>query len=340
MHRFGHLFKAVGFVFCLTSAVYLKADRVELHNGSVITGQVLSIKDDKLEVDSGYGKLLIPLKDIMSMDSEKPVWIRFKGESSFSPWKLETMNQQLQLVSPDQSQTRPANPSQFASVSPIAPDSDEWRWTGNANAYLSYQRGNTKKDTFNADGQFAVRDYMNRNILDWKFDYEEDDKAKLKDRWLLKYGYNRFLNPDWYLSGNLGWEKDTIKSLDHRTTVGVGLGHQFYDEPDLNLRMELGPSYIWEKFSNPKKEKKSAAGHWKLNYDQLLWDWVTLFHNQDIYYRFKEKSWLFQTSTGFRVQLIDLLHLIVKLDYDYDNDPQPGKKKDDSTLMFGLGANW
>ncbi|AMO55526.1 hypothetical protein GZ77_09710 [Endozoicomonas montiporae] len=165
MRRSGHLFKAVGFVYCLTSAVYLKADKVELHSGTVITGQVLSIKDDKLEVDSGYGKLLIPLKEITSMDSDNPIWIRFKGENAFSPWKLETINQQLQLVSPDQSQIRPAVPTELANVSHITPDSDEWRWTGNANAYLSYQRGNTKKDAFNADGQFAVRDYLKRKMI-------------------------------------------------------------------------------------------------------------------------------------------------------------------------------
>ena len=340
MHRSGPIFKAFGLICCLAPSAYLQADKIQLHNGSLITGQVLSIKDDKLEVDSGYGKLLIPLKDIASMDSDSPVWIRFKGESSFSPWKLETMNQQLQLVSPDQSQMRPADPSEFASVSNIAPDSDQWRWSGNANVYLNLQRGNTKKDTLNADGRFAVRDRLNRNTLDWKSEYEKDDTSRLKDRWLVKYGYNRFLNPSWYLAGNASWEKDKIKSLDHRTTAGVGLGHQFYEEPDLNLSIELGPSYVWEKYANSNNDKNSGAGHWKLNYDQLFWDRVTLFHDQDIFYRFKEKSWLLQTETGFRVKLIDLLHLTVKYEFDYDNDPQPGKKKDDSKLMFGLGASW
>ena len=316
------------------------ADRVQLHNGSIITGSVTNIKQGKLQIDSGYGQLLIPLKDIASMEADSPLWIRFKGEQAFSPWKVETLNNQLQLVSEDQSQVRPANPSEFASVSRLPPDSDEWRWSGNANVYMNLQRGNIKKDTFNADGRFAVRNRLNRNTLDWKSEYEEDDTKKLKDRWLVKYGYNRFLNPSWYLAGNASWEKDEIKLLDSRTSVGAGIGHQFYDEPDLNLSAELGASHLWEKYTEPKSKRNTTAGHWLLHYDQLIRERVTLFHDQDIFYRIKDKSWLLQTATGFRVKLIDLLHLSIRYEFDYDSEPKEGKKKDDSALLFGLGASW
>ena len=173
----------------------LLADKVQLHNGSVIMGSVTNITDDKLQIDSGYGQLSIPLKDISTLETDNPLWIRLKGEQAFSPWKVETRNNQLHIVSPDQSQVRQIDPADFASVSWQSPDSDEWRWSGNANAYLNLQRGNIKKDTFNADGRFAVRDRLNRNTLDWKTEYEEDDQAKLKDRWQVKYGYNRFLSP-------------------------------------------------------------------------------------------------------------------------------------------------
>ena len=122
--------------------------------------------------------------------------------------------------------------------------------------------------------------------------------------------------------------------------MGVGLGHQFYQEPGLNLSAELGVSHLWEEFSDPDRKRNTTAGHWLLNYDQLFRERVTLFHDQGIYYRFKDKSWLIQTATGFRVKLIDLLHLSVRYEFDYDSEPQDGRKKDDSALLVGLGASW
>lgn len=331
-------------IVCITFsgllALQALADTVRLHNGSVIQGKVLDVKDDKLQIDSGYGKLNIPLKEVVGLESEESFWVRFKGQKDFTQWLVNVEGDQLKLVSPDQEEEILADPKDFARLSHMPPDSDQWRWSGNANVYLNYQRGNTFKDTVNADGRLGARDRRNRHTLDWKSEQEEDDKSRLKDRWLVKYDYNRFLNPDWYLSGVGGWEKDRIKDLDHRTTLGVGVGRQFYEEPELNLRAELGVSQIWEQYDTATGKKETQAGHWAFHYDQLFWENITIFHDQDVYRRFRDSSWLLQTATGMRMKLTDLLHLTVRYEFDYDSDPQPGKKEDDSTLLFGLGASW
>ena len=205
---------------------------------------------------------------------------------------------------------------------------------------MNIERGNDKKDNFNADGRVGVRDRLNRHTFDWKSGQERTEDITTKDNWLLKYNYNRFLSPSWYLVGSGSWEKDRIQSLDSRSTIGAGVGHQFWEEPELNLRAELGLSQIWEEYSQPDVKRENLAGHWALHYDQLFWSDVTFYHDQDIYRRFKTSSWLLQTATGFRFKLTDLLQMSLRFEFDYDDDPQPGKKKDDSALLLGLGASW
>ena len=73
----------------------VQGDTISLHNGSVIKGRILSIKDENFQIDSGYGKLTVPLKEITTLDSDEPVWIRFKGSEAFQQWQLHTINYQL-----------------------------------------------------------------------------------------------------------------------------------------------------------------------------------------------------------------------------------------------------
>ncbi|KEQ19204.1 DUF481 domain-containing protein [Endozoicomonas numazuensis] len=318
----------------------VQGDFVSLHNGSVIKGRILSIKDEKLQIDSGYGKLTVPLKEVTDLDSDEPVWIRFKGSDTFQQWQLQTTDHQLQLVSDDEATMIPADPSDFARLTSTPPENDDWRWSGHANAYANIQRGNTIKNAYNLDGRLGIRNRLNRHIFDWRTEQEDDDEKRIKDYWQLKYDYNRFLSPEWYLSGSGGWEKDQIKGLEYRVNLGLGLGHQFWGEPELNLRAELGASEIWEKFEDPGERKETPAAHWALHYDQLFWETMTLFHDQDIFRRFKSSSWLLQTATGIRYKLTDVLHMSIRYEFDYDDAPQAGKKKDDSALLFGLGASW
>ncbi|MGI9280068.1 MAG: hypothetical protein ACR2PX_10630 [Endozoicomonas sp.] len=76
----------------------VQGDTISLHNGSVIKGRILSIKDENLQIDSGYGKLTVPLKEITTLDSDEPVWIRFKGSEAFQQWQLHTINHQPSTI--------------------------------------------------------------------------------------------------------------------------------------------------------------------------------------------------------------------------------------------------
>ena len=325
---------------CLIPGLPSWADSIRLNNGSNLQGTFLSISDGKLQMDTGYGMLAIPLKDIHTMDSDESVWVRIKGEPDFIRGEISSGGQGLQILQADGNMRQIDQASNLAMLTVKNPDKDVWSYTGNANVYFSLDRGNDEKDSLNADGRLTARDRLNRHSLDFKSERENNEGKTTKDRWQVKYSYNRFLSPSWYIAGDAGWEQNKMQSLDSRTTVGVGVGHQFWDYPNLNLKAELGVSQIWEKYKDPSDERENQAIHWALNYDQMVWKQITLFHDQDIFRRLKTSSWLIQTATGLRYKFTDLLQLSVRYEFDYDSDPQPGKKEGDNSLLFGLGASW
>ena len=318
----------------------VRADTVELNNGSVVRGCIKELKEGKLQVDTGYGKLSIPVNDIAGLVSDNPLWIRIKGEQDYTHSTLSVTGGDI-LLTDDSGSTQQINKAaDITTISVNDPDKDRWRYSGNANAYFNMSRGNDYKDSINVDGRVAARNRLNRHSLDFKTEKEDGEQETTKDHWLFKYNYNRFISPSWYVLGSASWERNRMQSLDSRSTIGAGVGHQFWDEPDLNLKIELGVSQIWEKFTNPDKKRDNQALHWALNYDQKFWDEVTFFHDDDIYRRISTNSWLIQTATGLRYKLTDLLHLSLRYEFDYDDAPQPGRKDNDSSLLFGLGASW
>ncbi len=334
--------RGLSFITALVLFVCLPimADRVQLSNDSKIEGVIESIKGNQLLINTGYGKLQIPLQDITSVSSDSPAWIRIKGSESFTYSTLSSEQNNVLLIDERGNSIPVDGPSEIDEFSSILPDKNPWQFSGNANIYFSIDRGNDHKDSLNADSQLIFRDLSNRHGFDIKSEREKDRDKTTKDRWLTKYNYNRFFSPAWYGLGNASWERNKMQSLDSRSMVGLGAGHQFWEKPELNLKAELGASQIWETYTNPDDKRENQAAHWSLHYDQLFWQKMTLFHDQDLFRRLKTSSWLLQTATGIRFKLTDLLHMNIRYEFDYDDDPQPGRKKDDSALLFGLGASW
>jgi putative salt-induced outer membrane protein YdiY len=75
--------------------------------------------------------------------------------------------------------------------------------------------------------------------------------------------------------------------------------------------------------------------------DKLLGDDLELFHNQTITHNLSGRdNTSYKTSTGLRFEITDILYANVSLDYDYETDPADLAEKDDTTLVFGLGAEF
>jgi hypothetical protein len=59
---------------------------------------------------------------------------------------------------------------------------------------------------------------------------EEVNGIDTKKQDLLRYEYNRLLDGSWYVGGTASYERDPLKELDHRYTVGALVGRDIFND--------------------------------------------------------------------------------------------------------------
>ncbi len=215
-------------------------------------------------------------------------------------------------------------------------------WNGRANIGASLQTGNTEQDAINADTTIKAKwDDIHRATVKAKFNHETENDNTTENNKRLEGQYDYFFQPKWFLNSVLSFEQDDLDQLDLRTTAGLGLGHQPFESEDLNLQYVLGPTYLREEFEDGSSED-SVAGRWALEYDQKVWDGaLQLFHEHEILVPGDDtEGYLLDTKTGVRVPLVKGLIATAEIEYDRDNAPKPGVKKDDTTYGAKLGYEW
>jgi putative salt-induced outer membrane protein YdiY len=115
--------------------------------------------------------------------------------------------------------------------------------------------------------------------------------------------YNE-LNRKWFLYAKTLFESDKFKDLDLRTTLGSGVGYNFFESEELNLSVAAGPAYINENFIEAQDDDFAAA-QWVSGYDQYFFKQrVQLFHDQNGCWSLSNSSnWLINTRQGLRIPL-------------------------------------
>lgn len=219
-------------------------------------------------------------------------------------------------------------------------------WSGRANIGASLQTGNTEQDAINIDNTINAKwldttgKTKHRAFINTELNLENEDDETTEDNRKLELGYDYFFKPKWFLDTFISFEQDDIDQLDLRTNLSLGIGHQHYESDALNLQYTLGASLLNEEFENNSED--SAAARWALDYDQKLWDEAfQIFHKHELIVPVDEAdAYLLDTKTGLRMPLRKGLVTTAEIEFDRDNAPEPGVKKDDTTYAFKLGYEW
>lgn len=232
---------------------------------------------------------------------------------------------------------------------PATPEMSLWgaNWSGRANLGASLQTGNTEQDAVNADASLkakwldAAGDTKHRASIKADINIENEDDTTTEDNRSLDLAYDYFFAKQWFVNSTLGFEQDDIEQLDLRTNAGVGLGHQAFESEDLNLQYILGPAYLREEYENGDTDD-SLAVNWSLDYDQKIWeDMLQIFHNHEIFVPTDDTdAYLFESKSGLRIPLKKGLVATGEIEFDWDNDPEPGIQEDDTTYALKLGYEW
>jgi putative salt-induced outer membrane protein YdiY len=168
---------------------------------------------------------------------------------------------------------------------------------------------------------------------------EKSDGDKTVENWLAFGKYDYFLTQKWFLYVKTLFEHDEFADLDLRSTLGGGVGHQFFESDTVNLSVGAGPSWVNEDFIEDEDDDYSA-GQWFIDYDQFFFNkFVQLFHRQIGFVKIAETDkWLVKTRQGLRFPIYKGFTTTLQYNYDYNNEPSAdAEEKWDSKLMFLLG---
>jgi putative salt-induced outer membrane protein YdiY len=328
-------------LICLSVSVGVLSDEVYLKNGDRLTGTIKTTTTGKLILETSYiGEVGIQLADIQLMSSDKPVRVLLDDKSQLTGI-LSTNDAAGMVIAADVNAV--PQPVPMRHIAAINPPEIPWlKITGHANAGFNRNRGNNDDDTYHVNAESIFRWINDRMTFDGSGDLEKDNGVKTRQQANLNGKYDHFLNKQRYLYSGLGFEHDKFSDLILRTTVSAGSGYQIHENERTNLSIEAGPAYIWEDFDTSKDDEYAAA-HWALRFDHYLFKtWkLQAFHRHSLDWSVEDASvYLFKSQTGLRIPILNRLQATLQANFDRNNAPAAGTRKNDYEYLMTGGYSW
>jgi len=317
-----------------------RADEVHLKNGDRITGEVVTMEEDKLVLKTSYaGEITIQWDEVASMATDAPVEVSFQDETTVVGTTKPAKDGEMSLKTAETAEVISFQLDEVKSINPKSPEKGV-EIKGDVNLGLKYERGNTDKDVIHVDGSFSAREGDNRYSAKGDVNREKASGVKTENNWLALAKYDRFLTEKMYWFTTASFEHDEFKSLNLRTTLATGAGRQFIETALTNLLIELGLAYVIEDFTS--KDNDYTALRWSLDFDRyVLSDKVQFFHWDELFWSLKDTDGVvLRTQTGFRFPLYGNFKWTVRYDFDLDTSPDPGRKEEDQRFIVTVGYEY
>lgn len=225
-----------------------------------------------------------------------------------------------------------------------APESHQAKasaWERSAALGLTLTRGNSRTLLFT--GNILATYKTNRTELDLGADAtygETRDPDTNEDNKTAEslhgfFQYNRLFTERVFGYARFDALHDAVADVEYRLSISAGAGYYFFKSPRTTLRAELGPGFVYE------KQGRETEGY------------VTLRLAERFEHKFSERARLWQTievlpqvndwdnylvnaELGVEAALTERLSLRTLLQDTYDNQPAPGRMKNDLKLISAL----
>lgn len=315
------------------------ADVLHLKSGDRLTGKVDSIAGGKVVLKTDFaGRLAVKVDAIETIETDEAFDLNMDdggelegklvvGERGQAVAVADAPPEPLVLAD-----LRSAGKSNLAFVN-LGSD-----WSSRADLSAAVSRGNSETDAYNALVESVLKRNKSEHSVTLLLSQEEADNVPTKEQLEFDYGYKRFFSERWYLAGNGEYFEDQLKDIDHRITLGAGVGYQFWDNSFGALSVEAGASVVIEELDGMKEE--NPAFRWATKFNRFLWSKrLEVFHNHAILV-IPDRGQVFDTSTGLRLAINDRIGTSVRVDLQHETDPPEDSDKTDVTYSVGVGIKF
>ena len=315
------------------------ADEVILKNGDRITGTLVELAGGKLSIKTEYaGTVEIDWAQVDTFSTDAPVYVKV-GDNLVRATVVAADDGTASLSSEDLLDAEPIELSRLSEMS--YEKKPAVRVTGRANLGASSSSGNTNTENLVANAELVARSAHNRFVTGGRINKAKTEGTQTESNWLVYLKYDHFITAKWYATGNMDAENDKFKDINLRTTIGVGSGYQFFETDITELAIELGVNYVNTDFITGVDSDYPAA-RWGLDYSHKLFGTDNqFFHRDELFVALDDSDNLFlRTATGFRLPIVAGLNSTIQYNFDYDDNPAPGRVKEDKMWLVTLGYRW
>jgi putative salt-induced outer membrane protein YdiY len=316
------------------------ADELRLKNGDRITGKVISMEKNKLEIETAYaGKITVEWQDVVNLTTESPITVQVGENISLHGTAEPAREGEMRVKQEKIAESSTFDLSKVTEINPKPKPAI--KISARVNIGASRTTGNSDTGAVHLDGQFSARTEKNRTTINGEYDWEQSDGVTTIKKALGGIEYDQFFTQKWYGYGKVGLEKNKFRDLNLQTDIGLGPGYQVFESNELNLSFEGGLSYINQDYINQKDQNYSAY-RLAMDYNQYLFNKFLqlFFSNENIIRTNNTNDIISRTRTGVRIPFNKNLNMTGQYNLDWYKEPAPGTKKTDQSFILSLGYSY
>ncbi len=320
------------------------ADRVELTNGSVVLGKIVSAGKGKFKVETDFaGTIEIDRKRVRTFVTDEPVNVSLESGNTLQG-RVETAPTGVAIVAP--AGTLAAAPADVSALwrvgddSPAARALKAQRWRYEASLAVSGRTGGAEKFG-GVLGFKATRETPDdKLVFDLAAEKAEDNGVETANRQFAGVDYSSFLSPKnlWYARTSI--EKDVIKAIDLRSSTAFGVGRKLIKKEEQDLEARVGLSYLSESYANGTTFDSPGLDFALLHTCQFrngklvnTVSYTPTFEDLNNYRLHHESTYEMPLTAS-------LWKLKLGVTNDYTSTPQPGVDRLDTLYFTSLILNW
>jgi putative salt-induced outer membrane protein len=222
------------------------------------------------------------------------------------------------------------------------------QWSGSVAAGFSLTKGNSDTMLLTLSGRATRKWDLNELSLGAIGAYGEDSGDVNNQMASAFAQYNRLFTERWYSYARVDGLYDGIAGVDYRFTFGVGLGYYFIKTTNTLLSVEAGPGYVVERLEGSQGTGTNKVtiiennDYWTFRvaqkFEHKFNDRVRIWESVEILPEIERVSnFIVNSECGVESALTKTWSLRVVLQDTYDNEPAPGREKNDLKLVAGVG---
>lgn len=335
------------FLTVMLASMQVRAGYLELVNGDRAEGEFVRLEGDSVIWKStNFGELNIKKSKVKNIVSSKP----FKISGNDAPCMLEDMEGE-NLVYYCGLRSRMVR-TPLLSVKVMTPYETfvegEFIHHGRINLWGAYSRGNEVRDEWNVQTEFSLRRSEFRHTFSGEYARASWWYSEPPKKWNFNYRLDWFFRERWFWSNNLSVGVEESRGIEHFYTFGSGAGYQFWENSKTALSLRSGLAYYNEEYmdsydfdSNQEMNDEYAVWRVATDFRYALPLGVSFFHNNELLQSLDDgNNFYLKTTTGLSAMILSKVYSELKIDYNVDNQPQPGTEERDTRMSVGVSYKW